>query len=381
MVRKILTGGEVSAYAMKQINPDVVSAYPITPQTPIIETFSKYVADGEVNTELIDVESEHSAMALCIGASATGARVMTASSSQGLALMFEEVYAASGLRLPIIMNVGNRALSAPINIHCDHSDTFPFRDSGWMQVYNENVQEVYDSNFIALRVAEKVNLPIMIMQDGFYTTHSLQEFESLSDNEVSKFIGKAPKRDNLFDNNITIGSFALQDSYYETRIQLHRAMESAREVIPLVQSEFEKLTGRKYSLFEEYNTDDAEYIVLVLNSTAGIVRKSVDIFRKLGFKIGMIKLRFFRPFPYTELSEILKGRQVLVLDRNTSFGSLGSPLFTEISACVDANIFNVVFGLGGRDFFQNDSDKLLKDFVENRLKKFQFYGFRNDLLF
>lgn len=376
-----MTGGDAVAYAMKQINPEVVSAYPITPQTPIIEGFSKYYADGEVDTELIDVESEHSAMSLCIGASAAGARVMTASSSQGLAYMFEVIYAAAGLRLPIIMNVGNRALSAPINIHCDHSDTFPLRESGWLQVYNENVQEVYDTNFIGLRIAEKVNLPIMIMQDGFYTTHSVQEFNTLKDSDVKTFIGKPPKRDTLFNKKITMGSFALQDSYYETRIQLHRAMESARDVIPLVQKEFAKSFNRKYDLFEAYKIDDAEYVVVVVNSTAGIIRKSVDSLRKSGKRIGMLKIRFFRPFPYKEIRHLLAGKRVLVLDRNTSFGSELSPLATEIKASVDVDLVNVVFGLGGRDFYQEDADKVLAKFLRNQIKKFEFYGYRDDLEF
>ena len=292
-MKKLMTGGEASAYVMKQINPELVAAYPITPQSPIIEGFAKYVADGKVDTEFVMVESEHSAMSVCVGASAAGGRVMTASASQGLALMFEIIYVAAGLRLPIVMDVGNRALSAPINIHCDHSDTFPLRDSGWMQVYNENAQEVYDANLIGLKVAEEVNLPIMIMQDGFYTTHGYQNIDVLTDAQVRKFIGKPPKRDVLLEKNITIGSFSLQDSYYETRIQLHNAMEEARKVIPKVQKEFEKLTGRKNSMYETYKIKDAELIVIVLNSTAGTIRAAVDKLRKEGKKVGTLSLRYF----------------------------------------------------------------------------------------
>lgn len=381
MVKKLMTGGDSVAYAMKQINPEVVSAYPITPQTPIIESFSKYVSDGAVNTNLIDVESEHSAMSLCIGASAAGARVMTASSSQGLAYMFEVIYTAAGLRLPIIMNVGNRALSAPINIHCDHSDTFPLRESGWLQIYNENVQEVYDTNFIALKIAETVNLPVMIMQDGFYTTHSLQEFVPATDSVVKKFIGNAPKRDTLFNKTITMGAFALQDCYYETRVQLYNAMESARKIIPEIQNEFENVFGRHYELFENYYADDAEFVVVVVNSTAGLIRLAVDKLRKQKIKIGMLKIRYFRPFPYSEIANVLKGKNVLVLDRNTSFGTEYSPLAEEVKSCTNSKIYNVVFGLGGRDFYLEDADILLNDFVNNKLNKFSFYGLRKDLEF
>ncbi len=369
-----LTGNSAIAYAMKQIDPDVCAAYPITPSTAIMEEFSVYYADGQVSTELIAVESEHSAMSACIGASAAGARVMTATSSQGLALMWEMLYIASGLRLPIVMAVVNRALSAPINIHCDHSDTMGARDSGWIQLYSENVQEAYDNLFQAVRIAEdkRVLLPVMVCLDGFITSHAIENLTLIDDADVKDFIGEHEPAYTLLDtdNPITVGAMTLPDAYMDIKCQQSKAVTASKEVVLEVAKEFEQRFGRSYGLMEAYRLDDAEVCVVVLSSAAGTTKVAVDELRSQGKKVGLLKPRLYRPFPYREIMDALKGcKAVCVLDRADSMNGFGGPLFTDIRAALyDAPqrpvVINRIFGLGGRDYTVEDAISVYQELLK-----------------
>ncbi|MBI2400616.1 MAG: pyruvate ferredoxin oxidoreductase [Deltaproteobacteria bacterium] len=360
-----LTGNAAVAYAMKQVNPDVFPAYPITPSTAIVEDFSSYVADGEVTTELITVESEHSAMSACIGASAAGARVMTATSSQGLALMWEMLYIASGMRLPIVLADVNRALSAPINIHCDHSDSMGARDSGWIQLYAETVQEAYDNTFMAVRIAEhaKVRLPAMVCFDGFITSHAIENISLLEDQEIQDFVG-AYKAENPMldtDNPVTYGAMTLPDAYIDFKYQQSQAMMRAKDAAVEVMKDFGKRFGREYGLFDTYRLEDADTAIVILNSAAGTTKVAIDELRKQGKKVGLLRPRLFRPFPWQEMVEALKNvKAVAVLDRADSMNAFGGPLFNEVrSALYDLDqrpkIFGRTYGLGGRDYKVKDA--------------------------
>jgi len=383
-----ITGNEAVAYAIKQINPDVMAAYPITPQTDIVEKYSEYVADGLVNTEFITVESEHSAMSACVGAAAAGGRVMTATSANGLALMFEILYIAASNRLPIIMPVVNRALSAPINIHCDHSDSMAARDSGWIQIYSENAQEAYDNTIQAVRIAEhmEVRLPVMVMYDGFIISHGIECMELLEDDKVAEFVGEYPPHYPLLDidHPVTYGPLDLYDYYFEHKRQQIEAMKKAKRVVLEIGKEFEQAFGREYKLFEEYQLSDAERAIVVLSSTAGTTKQVVDELRAKEEKVGLLKLRLFRPFPYREVAQTLSHlKAIAILDRSASFGAFGGPLFTEIrSALLEAgkvpqNV-NYIYGLGGRDINQTDIASIYTDLekivktsrVEERVKYF-----------
>ncbi len=361
------TGNEAFAEAMRQINPDVVAAYPITPATEIVQIFSQYVADGLVKTEFVAVESEHSAMSACIGASASGARTMTGTSSQGLALMWEMLYIASGLRLPIVMGVVNRALSSPINIHCDHSDTFGARDSGWIQIFSENVQEAYDNLIQSVRIAEHADvlLPVMATTDGFILSHCLEDMSMLGDDDVRDFIGAAAARPNLLDSlktgkPITLGALDLQDYYFEHRRQLAQAMCDAVPVISAVGKAFGDRFGRYYDYLEAYKLDDAEAAVVVLGSTAGTAKDVVDTMRAAGKKVGLLKIRVFRPFPAKLIADALSHLKVVgVLDRADEINAVSGPLYPEICAALyDASkrpiLTDYVYGLGGRDVKTED---------------------------
>ena len=371
--KRALTGNEAVALAMKQINPDVVAAYPITPQTDIVQYFSSFVADGKVKTEFVTVESEHSAMSATVGAAAAGARAMTATSSQGLALMWEIVYIAASTRLPIVMPVVNRALSAPINIHCDHSDTMGARDSGWIQLYSESVQEAYDNMLQAVRIAEHpdVLLPVMVCQDGFITSHGLENVEVLDDEAVRAFVGEYRPKYTLLDpaRPITFGALDLQDFYFEHKRQQAEAMRNAGKVILEVAREFKGISGREYGFFEAYRLDDAEVAVVAVNSTAGTAKVVVDELRQAGSKVGLLKLRVFRPFPYREIADALKGCKVVaVMDRADSFSGFGGPLFNEIrSAMYDVGgpkVVSYIYGLGGRDTNVSDVRKVYDEALE-----------------
>lgn len=366
-----LMGDQAAAEAMRQIEPDVVAAYPITPQTEIVMSFSQFVADGRVKTELIPVESEHSAMSACVGSAAAGARTMTATSANGLALMWEIVYIAASTRLPIVMPVVNRALSAPINIHCDHSDSMGTRDAGWIQLFSENPQEVYENIIAAVRIAEhkKILLPVMVCQDGFITSHGVEGVEMFSDAEVKQFIGEyKPERTLLdIDNPLTYGPLDLQDFYFEHKRQQVEAMKNALEIIPEVLAEFNKTFGRSHDLIEEYKMDGAETAIVVLSSTAGTTKTVVDELRKKGMKVGLLKPIFFRPFPKERIVKALSNlKAVAILDRSASFGAEGGPLFTEIKSALYESkkrpiLVDYIFGLGGRDIFPEDIKKVYDD--------------------
>ena len=296
--RKAKTGAECTAEAMRQINPDVVAAYPITPQTKIMHSFSQFVADGDVDTEFITVESEHSAMSACVGSSAAGARTMTATSANGLALMWEIVYIAASTRLPIVMNIVNRALSGPINIHCDHSDSMGCRDSGWIQLYSENGEEVYENTIMAMRIGEhpEVLLPVMVCQDGFITSHGVETVDFFDDETVKNFIGEYKPHYPLLDveKPVTYGPLDLFDYYFEHKRQQVLAMQNSVKVIREIFDEFGKISGKDYDFFEGYKLEDAEKVIICANSSAGTIRVVVDELRDQGQKVGLLKMRVFR---------------------------------------------------------------------------------------
>ncbi|MEM5814735.1 MAG: pyruvate ferredoxin oxidoreductase [Candidatus Aenigmatarchaeota archaeon] len=372
-MRKPLTGAEAAAEAMRQVKPDVVAAYPITPQTPIVEKYAAFVADGLVRTEMIPVESEHSALSAVVGASAAGVRAMTATSSVGLALMWEVVNAASGLGLPIVMNVVNRALSAPINIHCDHSDSMGCRDAGWIQIYSENGQEAYDNTILATKLAEMANVPTMVMQDGFITSHSVEPVDILDDKAVENFVGKYRNPKGLLgDNPQSVGPFSLPNSFFEFKIAQEKRTMKAKELFLKIGAELSRLTKRKYYYFEPYHTDDADAVIVTMSSTAGTAKAVVDRMRTKGKKVGLLKMVLFRPFPYAEVADALKGiKQICVLDRSFSFGA-NAPLYGEIKNAVndpDVNIHGVVFGLGGRDIFERNIEGIFNSLLAGKEPK------------
>lgn len=366
-----LNGDAAVAYAVKQCDVDVVAAYPITPQTIIVEKFSEYVADGEVDTAFVCVESEHSAMTCSITASATGARTFTATASAGLALMHEMLGVASGCRTPVVMATVNRALSAPINIHCDHSDAMAERDIGWIQIYAENSQEAYDSIIQAFRIAENLDvmLPTMVGLDGFVLSHTLENVSVLPDEAVKKFVGirQVPRVMNHKgelvpfkldpENPLTIGPLDLHDYYFEHKRQQEEAMRKALDVIKQVHDDYTKQSGRGYGngLVEAYRLDDAEIATVCIGSTAGTVKTVVDELRENGIKAGLLRIRTFRPLPVKDITSNLKGKKaVAVMDRACSFGGNGGPLFHEIRHAVydlpdRPKLVNYIYGLGGRD--------------------------------
>lgn len=375
-IRQRMSGNEAAALAMKQINPDVVAAFPITPSTEIPQYFSSYVADGSVDTEFVAVESEHSAMSACIGASAAGGRAMTATSANGLALMWEMLYIAASTRLPIVMSCVNRALSGPINIHNDHSDSMGARDSGWIQLYSENNQEAYDNMLMANRIAEdkKVMLPVMVCQDGFITSHGVENIDLEEDEKVKKFVGEYKPEAYLLNkkNPIAVGALDHIPHYFEHKRQQAQAMADSKEVILKVAKEFEELTGRKYGLFEEYKTEDAQAVIVVMNSTAGTVKFVIDKMRKEGKKVGLIKLRVFRPFPVDEIVKAMaKFKAVAVMDKADSFNAAGGPLFTDITSAMYAksvggtSVINYIYGLGGRDIKTEDIELIYNRLLES----------------
>lgn len=366
------TGNEAMAEAMRQINPDVVAAYPITPATEIVMIFSQFVADGLVDTEYIAVESEHSAMSACIGASAAGARVMTSTSSQGLALMYEMLYIAAGLRLPIVIGEVNRALSAPINIHGDHSDTMGARDSGWIQIFSENSQEAYDNMIQAVRIAEIAKLPVMVTTDGFIISHCLEVIDMLSDSDVKKFVGEYKPERFLLDikNPFTLGAIDLQDYYFEHKMQEAEAMKNSGKIILDVAKDFNRSFGREYGYFEKYKLDDAEIAIVCMGSTAGTTKVVVDELREKGVKAGLMKPRVFRPFPYKEIAgELSHLKAVAVLDRSDTFSAYGGPLFTEITSALYTTNYqlpttNFIYGLGGRDINTEQIKSVFDDLLK-----------------
>ena len=368
-----VTGNEAVANALRQINPDVSAAYPITPATDIMQRFTSFVSNGKVKTEMILVESEHSAMSGCIGASAGGGRVMTVTSSQGLALMWEMLFIASGLRLPVIMPIVNRALSAPLNIHGDHSDAMGARDSGWIQLWSENGQEAYDNTIQAFRIGEHmdIRLPVMVCLDGFIISHSIERLEYLDDNEVGNFVGEFTLLNPLLDmeHPVSYGPLILPDYYMEFRKAQDEVESKVSGVVLDVANDFEKISGRKYGLFEAYRLDDAEIGLVILNSAAGTSKDVIDEFRNRGIKAGLLKPRLYRPFPYKEVGEALRHlKAVCVLDRADAFGGSYGPLFMDISTSLypykdKPILINKIYGLGGRDYLPDQAESVLNELV------------------
>ena len=378
-----LNGDEAVALAVKQSDVDVVAAYPITPQTIIVEKLSEYVANGEVETEYVCTESEHSAMAACLAASATGARVFTASASAGLALMHEMLFVTSGCRAPVVMAVANRALSAPLNIHGDHSDAMAERDSGWIQIYAENAQEVYDSIIQAFRIAEHldVQLPVMVGLDGFIVSHTLENVKVLEDETVKGFVKTRQFPDVLThegktapfkldpDTPMTMGPVALQNYYFEFKRQQEEAMKNALDAIQKIHKEYSQLTGRNYGngLLEKYKLEDAEIAVVCLGSTAGTVKTVVDELRTAGIKAGLLRIRTYRPMPIKEIADALAGaKAVAVMDRSMSFGGNGGAVFHEVRHALydlpaHPHAVNYIYGLGGRDTSPTQIRKIFED--------------------
>ncbi len=381
-----LNGDEAVAYAAKQCDVDVVAAYPITPQTIIVEKFSEYVANGEVKTEFVCTESEHSALTACLAASATGVRTFTASASAGLALMHEILFVTSGSRAPVVMAIANRALSSPLNIHGDHSDSMAARDSGWIQMYVENAQEAYDSIIQAFRIAEdtSVSLPILVGLDGFTLSHTLENVNVLSDEAVKQFVGERQipvvlthegktvpyKLDP--DNPMTMGPIALQNYYFEFKRQQEEGMKNALKKIGEINNEYANLTGRHYGngLVENYKLDDAEIAVVCVGSTSGTMKVIVDKLREEGIKVGLLRLRTFRPLPVEELRKNLKNiKAIAVMDKSMSFGGFGGAVFHEVRHALydepsHPPIINYIYGLGGRDSSPSELRKIFDELVQ-----------------
>lgn len=385
------TGNLAVATAMKQINPDVCAAYPITPSTEVMMIFADFVSNGEVNTELVTVESEHSAMSACIGAALSGGRVMTATSSAGLAYMWELLSVASGLRCSMVMTCVNRALSAPLNIHCDHSDAMGAKDTGWIQIFSENAQEAYDNVIQAVRITEHkdVRLPVMVCVDGFIISHSYEKMQYMEDKDVKDFIGEFKPYRSLLNTEKpeTFGAMVLPNYYMELKRQVREGMENARKVILDVGKDFGERFGRQYGYFESHLLDDAEVVFVVMSSAAGTVKHVVKNLRQKGIKAGVLKPRVFRPFPYKEVADAIKNAKIVcVLDRAETFGAEGGPLYLEIksalqSAKSNATAISRVFGLGQRDFLPSHVENLyseMSNYLETgKIKMFDYVNIRD----
>ena len=374
-----LSGNEAVATAIKQINPDLMGAFPITPSTEITEYVAQFIADGKMDTEYVTVESEHSSMSVCLAGQAAGARSVCATSSCGLALMYEMLYVAASSRLPITLACVNRALSGPININNDHSDSMGARDSGWIQIYAENNQEAYDNFIMAMPVGEcpQVRLPVMTCMDGFITSHSVENIELLDTEVVQEFVGHYRPENYLLkkENPMAVGPYDISAYFMEHKVQEAEAMKAAKERILQVAADFEKISGRKYGLLEEYKMEDAEYALVLIGSSAGTAKAAVDQMRAEGKKVGIVKIRVFRPFPAQELAQALSSvKAAAVLDKSEGFSSQGGPLFAETrSALYDLAdrpyLINIVYGLGGRDFKTEDAQAVferLEDIVASK---------------
>ncbi len=369
--RDRLSGNEAVAEALRQINPDVFPAFPITPSTEIPQYFASFVANGKVDTEFIPVESEHSSMSAAIGASAAGARALTATSSCGLAFMWEELYIAASNRLPLALALVNRALSGPININCDHSDSMGARDSGWIQMYAENNQEAYDNMVQAFRISEHkdVKLPIMICQDGFITSHAVENIELLEDEEVRSFVGEYEPENYLLnpDCPMAVGPYSVTDYYMEAKRNQAEGMRHVEQVVLDVAEEFAQLSGREYGLFEAYRLEDAERAVVMIGSAAGTTKDAIDRLREKGEKVGLLKIRLYRPFPADAIAEALKNvKAVAVMDRAEGYSNHGGPLGADVMAALfrarsTALATNIIYGLGGRDVRVEDMEQVFED--------------------
>lgn len=369
--RDRLSGNEAVAEALRQINPDVFPAFPITPSTEIPQYFASFVANGKVDTEFIPVESEHSSMSAAIGASAAGARALTATSSCGLAFMWEELYIAASNRLPLALALVNRALSGPININCDHSDSMGARDSGWIQIYAENNQEAYDNMVQAFRISEHkdVKLPIMICQDGFITSHAVENIELLEDEEVRSFVGEYEPENYLLnpDCPMAVGPYSVTDYYMEAKRNQAEGMRHVEQVVLDIAKEFAELSGREYGLFEAYRLEDAERAVVMIGSAAGTTKDAIDHLREKGEKVGLLKIRLYRPFPADAIAEALKNvKAVAVMDRAEGYSNHGGPLGADVMAALfrarsTSLAANIIYGLGGRDVRVEDMEQVFED--------------------
>ncbi|MCR4652125.1 MAG: pyruvate ferredoxin oxidoreductase [Eubacterium sp.] len=373
-----MSGNEAVANAIRQVEPDVMPAFPITPSTEIPQMVSNFIANGQMDTDFIPVESEHSAMSAAIGAEAAGARTMTATSSAGLALMWEELLLAASNRLPLVLTLVNRTLSGPININCDHSDGMGARDTGWIQIYAEDNQEVYDNYIQAFPIAEdpRVHLPVMICQDGFITSHAVMNINLLEDEPVKKFVGTYEPEEFLLNPGkpVSVGPYSVSNYAMEAKKAQEAAMEASTEVILEVAEKFAEMSGRSYGLFEEYRTEDADYIMVIMGSAAGTAKQAVDEMREQGWKVGVLKIRVFRPFPEKQIAQALKNcKGAAIMDRCESYNGNSGPLGSEIPAGLFRNkvsieAVNYIYGLGGRDFTTEDVKNVfaeLKDVVEN----------------
>jgi len=383
MPRKEITSGNWAfAEAMRQINPDVVAAYPITPSTDIIMKFAEFVANGKVDTNFVTVESEHSAITACVTASAAGARVMTASSANGVALMHEIFPIAGCFRTPIVFGLVNRSVGAPINIHCDHSDSMGQRDLGWIHLYCEDAQEAYDSAMIAVRLSENddVLTPVFVCQDGFITSHGFEPVEFLDDEAVQKFVGERHPKNALLDvdNPVSYGSFAMSEYYFEIKRQQIEAHKKTLELYDGIAREYQKISGRYYPMIDCYRTEDADYVAVVMSSASGAVKDVVDELRDKGKKVGCLRVRMFRPFPIEAIVSELKGKKgIAVLDRCLSIGGT-APLVAEIRSALyntgeNIPVNSCIYGLGGRDFFPQYAEDIFMDLINGKMSPEEHY--------
>lgn len=373
---EVWDGNMAASQALRQAQVDVVAAYPITPSTPIVQNYGSFVANGYIDGEFVMVESEHAAMSGCVGAAAAGGRVATATSSQGFALMVEVLYQAAGMRLPIVLNLVNRALASPLNVNGDHSDMYLSRDTGWINLCSYNPQEVYDLNLIAFKVAEdlRVRVPVIVNQDGFICSHTAQNVSPLSDDEAYKFIGDYKPHNPMldFDKPVTYGSQTEEDWHFEHKAQLHYAIMNSASVIKEVFDKFAKLTGRKYNIVETYDCKDADLIIVALGTTVESARIASKKMREKGLKTGVASVRALRPFPYIELGNALKNaKAIATLDRSLPAGAMGM-LFNEVAACVyqaestkHPIISNYIYGLGGRDLTQSILEEVYNELNAN----------------
>ncbi|KPJ71915.1 pyruvate ferredoxin oxidoreductase [candidate division TA06 bacterium DG_78] len=385
------TGNEAMAEAMRQINPDVVAAYPITPATEVVQLFSKFVHDGDVDTEFVPAESEHSAISACVGASAAGARVMTSTASQGLALMHEILFIAAGLRVPIVICLVNRSLSSPINIHCDHSDTLASRDSGWLQIYTENAQEAYDTTIQLVKVAEQALLPGIVSTDAFIISHGMERVELVDDNEVPKFLGERKLNYSLLDvdNPVTLGALDLQDFFFEHKRSEIDAMDHVLPIIERVQKEYGDKFGRYYSTVDEYKMDDAEVVIIAMGSTGGTAKVAVERLREKGKKVGLVRARVYRPFPKDAmLKAVTKAKVIGIMDRADTLSTLGGHLYNDVRSILYDTatrplLKNYIYGLGGRDISIEEIEAIYDELFNIKKsgkvdKNIVYYGVRGE---
>lgn len=386
-----MSGNEAVAYAIRQVNPDVMPAFPITPSTEIPQMVSSYIAAGEMDTEFIPVESEHSSMSAAVGAEAAGARSMTATSSCGLALMWEELLVAASNRLPVVLTLVNRTLSGPININCDHSDSMGARDTGWIQIYAENNQEAYDNFIQAFPIAEdeRVHLPVMVCQDGFITSHAVENILIEDDADVKDFVGRYEPAEFLLNPGkpVAVGPYAISAYSMEAKYNQEMAMKRSAKVIREVAARFREKFGRGFDFFEEYRTEDADYIMIIMGSAAGTAKEAVDREREAGNKVGVLKLRVFRPFPADEIANALKGcKAAAIMDRCESYNGCGGPLASEIPAALFGNgimirTVSYIYGLAGRDFTVDMARGIFEDLHDmtvngKTLKQHTYVGLR-----